>query len=106
MSRPVLSRAERARTPSFPFRPPRFDTELAACGEANAHLFFPPTHGGGMNDEQERAAKRVCGSCPVRDACATEAILNNEEWGVWGGLTPDERAPIRAQLAERRAVNV
>lgn len=37
-------------------------------------------------------AKRLCDRCPVRDACRDYAIANDEQDGVWGGMTPDERA--------------
>ncbi|MXM66765.1 WhiB family transcriptional regulator [Streptomyces sp. HUCO-GS316] len=41
--------------------------------------------------ENVEEAKRLCATCPVKDACLTHAIANNEQDGVWGGLTPDER---------------
>lgn len=37
-------------------------------------------------------AKALCAVCPVREACRDYAIANDETDGVWGGLTPDERA--------------
>jgi AraC-like DNA-binding protein len=33
-------------------------------------------------------AKRKCTVCPVREECAT--LGENEDFGVWGGMTPDE----------------
>lgn len=47
--------------------------------------------------EQHRA-KVVCGACPVRAECLAEALDNQMEWGVWGGLTERER---RALLRKR-----
>jgi WhiB family transcriptional regulator, redox-sensing transcriptional regulator len=47
--------------------------------------------------EQNRA-KQVCSSCPVRVACLAEALDNEIEWGVWGGMTERER---RALLRRR-----
>lgn len=38
------------------------------------------------------AAKAVCARCPVRGACADYAIAADEGDGVWGGMTPAERA--------------
>lgn len=29
--------------------------------------------------------KRTCAACPVRLACATEALDAKPTWGVWGG---------------------
>jgi WhiB family redox-sensing transcriptional regulator len=40
----------------------------------------------------------VCGACPVRAECLAEALDNEIEWGVWGGLTERER---RALLRKR-----
>jgi WhiB family transcriptional regulator, redox-sensing transcriptional regulator len=31
------------------------------------------------------AAKRICATCPVVDACLQGAIERREPWGVWGG---------------------
>ena len=31
------------------------------------------------------AAKRLCGGCPLRDACLAGALDRAEPWGVWGG---------------------
>lgn len=36
-------------------------------------------------------AQAICAACPVRAACAEYGVENMESWGVWGGLTPDER---------------
>ena len=30
-------------------------------------------------------AKALCGGCPIRRACLTEALDRAEPWGVWGG---------------------
>jgi len=40
---------------------------------------------------REYRAKLVCASCPVRDQCLDHAIAVDERYGVWGGLTHDER---------------
>jgi len=47
--------------------------------------------------EQNRAKQR-CGSCVVRAECLAEALDNQIEWGVWGGMTERER---RALLRRR-----
>jgi WhiB family transcriptional regulator, redox-sensing transcriptional regulator len=43
--------------------------------------------------EQHRA-KLVCSGCPVRTECLAEALDNEIEWGVWGGMTERERRAI------------
>ena len=33
--------------------------------------------------------------CPVRDACLSFALTNNERFGVWGGMTEMARKALR-----------
>jgi WhiB family redox-sensing transcriptional regulator len=40
-------------------------------------------------------AKKLCNDCPIRQACLSYAIENNEVHGVWGQTTPIERKLIR-----------
>jgi len=40
-------------------------------------------------------AKTLCDGCPVATQCLTYALDNDEQWGVWGGTTANERAAIR-----------
>ena len=40
----------------------------------------------------------MCAGCPVKTECLAEALDNEIEWGVWGGLTERER---RALLRKR-----
>lgn len=80
--------------------------DLAACRDHDPELFFPAGETGPAA-EQIRQAKRVCASCEVQDDCLTYAIETNQVSGVWGGLTEDERRPVRRRwLAERRRRNV
>lgn len=46
--------------------------------------------------EQVREAKNVCASCPVIDECLTEALENDIEHGIWGGLHWKERQKLKA----------
>ena len=41
------------------------------------------------------AARRVCGQCPVTTECLEFALGTNQESGVWGGLTEEERRRLR-----------
>ena len=36
------------------------------------------------------------GRCPVLEMCRRTSIANHEEYGVWGGLSPDDRRRARA----------
>ena len=48
--------------------------------------------------ESSAPAKKICGRCPVRDACLEAAYAMNEHFGVWGGLSARERFKIRKAL--------
>ena len=39
--------------------------------------------------------KAICARCPVMTACRAYAILTEQEYGIWGGLSPGERRTIR-----------
>lgn len=80
--------------------------DLAACNGFDPELFFPAGETGPAAD-QIRQAKRVCAGCEVQEDCLTYAIETNQVAGVWGGLTEDERRPVRRRwLAERRRRHV
>jgi WhiB family redox-sensing transcriptional regulator len=73
----------------------------AACRDADSSLFFHPSgERGPAHDERDAAAKTVCARCPVRAACLGYALDAREPYGVWGGLTAEERQ--RALLSRRR----
>ena len=65
---------------------------LGACRSADSALFFlPEGERGPRKKRRERAAKAICRSCPVRESCLAFATSIREPYGVWGGLTPEER---------------
>ena len=45
-----------------------------------------------------RTARSVCTSCPVRARCLSAALLYGEEYGIWGGLDPEQRAALDGRL--------
>ena len=55
-----------------------------------------------MTDDEEFAAKRVCAACAVVDDCLSYSIVNAVRFGVWGGLTGDERRPLRQRWLQDR----
>ncbi len=76
--------------------------QQAACRNANPDLFFPVgTTGPAI--EQIEAAKAVCLECPVRAHCLEFALSTNQDSGVWGGTSEEERRKLRkAWLARQR----
>lgn len=72
------------------------------CRDSNPDLFFPVGTTGVALDQID-AAKAVCEACPVRTECLEFALGTNQEAGVWGGLTEDERRKIKkARVDEQR----
>ncbi|MDJ0419068.1 WhiB family transcriptional regulator [Rhodococcus opacus] len=51
----------------------------------------------GEKIRRERAARAICGPCPVRQDCASHA-LTYQEHGVWGGTTESDRNNERRVL--------
>lgn len=42
-----------------------------------------------------REATRICAGCEVRTPCLEYALMNDERFGVWGGLTQAQRRGLR-----------
>lgn len=61
------------------------------CAQTDPEQWFPEK--GGSN----AYAKAMCNDCPLKDPCLQFALLNNEIYGIWGGVAP--RA--RQQMARR-----
>lgn len=76
--------------------------DLAACAPHDSSLFFPAGESGPAA-EQIRMAKAICATCDVKTECLEYAVGTNQIAGIWGGLTEDERKPVRRRwLAARR----
>lgn len=73
--------------------------EDGACRSADPVLFFhPQNERGSRRRRRDEAAKAICVRCPVRVQCADYAIRAREPFGVWGGLTEEERDAIYARV--------
>jgi WhiB family redox-sensing transcriptional regulator len=72
----------------------------AACRSMAPDLFFPAGTSGVAADEIV-AAKEVCFGCEVRSDCLQFAVSTNQEFGVWGGTTEDERRDLRRHWLRR-----
>lgn len=74
-----------------------------ACRGEDPSLFFHPDgERGPAREAREAAAKAICAACPVRTMCAEHALTVREPYGVWGGLSEDDRDAVyrrRRQLA-------
>lgn len=45
-------------------------------------------------------AKRYCNQCDAKQQCLYAALVTQEEYGLWGGLTPKQRKAITYQIAK------
>jgi WhiB family redox-sensing transcriptional regulator len=71
----------------------------AACTDHHPDLFFPSEDAPAeLVRVQEATAKAICRSCPVAGICLSTALGQGLAYGVWGGLSADDR---RAVLAAR-----
>jgi len=67
----------------------------AACGAVDISLFYSPEgERGPRKARRERAAKEVCGRCRVVEVCAAFALATREPYGVWGGLSENDRREL------------
>lgn len=65
----------------------------ALCAQVDPDLFFVEL------GSSASPARAICSKCPVAKMCLEEALANNEEYGVWGGLTPPQRKEMRRRAA-------
>lgn len=75
---------------------------VAACQDTDPDLFFPVgTTGPAI--EQIDSAKAVCDTCASKAPCLEFAMMTNQDSGVWGGTSEEERRKLRrAWLASQR----
>lgn len=70
----------------------------AACLDRDPEIWFPVGASGPALLQAEQA-KAVCRRCSVIDQCLRWALDRPEEFGIWGGLTEDERRALRTPKA-------
>lgn len=80
--------------------------EKSACRGMDIEIFFLPYN---ARNEEKRAltekAKKICQTCPVISDCLDYALDIEEEYGVYGGLSADERKVIIRRRRNQRLVN-
>ena len=74
-------------------RDPR-EYESPLCAEVGGESWYPEDLSGPGKNISVAFAKRICGNCRHRIECA-EWGINNERYGIWGGLTAYERVRAR-----------
>lgn len=89
-------------TQAFPFPNAVPDwRSMALCRDTDPSLFFP-VGTTGLALDQIAAAKAVCMQCTARADCLDYALDTNQDSGVWGGLSEEERRQIRRERAAAR----
>ena len=75
-----------------------------ACRRVDPSVFFHPEgERGPARRNRDAAAKAVCATCPVVAQCRAHALQVREPYGVWGGMTEDER---EAEYASQRRLTL
>lgn len=63
---------------------------LGACRIEDSEMFFPI--GDSIHAKmQTEEAKAVCRRCPMVERCLAWALETRQDFGVWGGLSEDDR---------------
>ena len=71
----------------------------AACRGSDTATFYHPEHERGPSRvRRELRAKAFCASCPVVDSCLRWALETREPYGVWGGLSVEEREQVLRRM--------
>lgn len=76
-----------------------------ACRQVDPDLFFAPPGMTYIPKDQAKAAKQVCGRCPVAPECLRYALDHPEaaNHGIWAATTTFQRGQLRNK---RRAQEV
>lgn len=64
---------------------------FAACQGYEDLFFNEEKDRKGTRRHKEDLAKELCAACPVQAECRASAFDERELYGVWGGLTENER---------------
>lgn len=73
----------------------------ASCRDTDPDLFFP-VGSTGLAIEQIEEAKTVCMGCSAQIPCLEFALIANQDTGVWGGSSEEERRDLRRKYLSRR----
>lgn len=87
--RPYMTELRRRPAP----REGDWDWQLAAAcrGRGTTTFYHPENERGPARARRERSAKAVCATCAVVSDCLRWALAAREPYGVWGGLSVEER---------------
>ena len=73
------------------------------CRTTNPDTFFHPEgERGPSRRRRDERAVAICQACPVIEQCREHALTVREPYGVWGGMTEEEREAVYQQQARDR----
>jgi WhiB family redox-sensing transcriptional regulator len=79
--------------------------KIEEVGEVPCQNFpdtFFPEGGEIKRREDTQIAKSLCQTCPIIEECTMYALEAREEFGIWGGLDPDERRNFQRAISVSR----
>lgn len=65
--------------------------DRALCAQTDPEAFFPEKGG------STREGKKICANCEVKNVCLEYALVHNERFGIWGGLSERERRALQGR---------
>ena len=68
-------------------------TTQAGCRNTDPDALF-------VQGAAQNRAKALCFGCPVRAECLADALDNQIEYGVWGGMTERQRRAVLKKSPE------
>ena len=68
----------------------------AVCATVDTDIFFPER--AGKDQPHISQVKAICMECPIRAKCLEFALRENQQHGVWGGMTYRERLQMKKLL--------
>ena len=74
----------------------------ACIGMDSMRFFHPEGERGSSRRKRDDDAKAVCRTCEVQAVCLQWALDNNQDSGVWGGMSEEERRSLRRRAARAR----
>lgn len=98
-----MTRPKKALSVGFELTTERPDIVDAPCQSVDPETFFPdPT-----DLALTREAKLLCKQCNVKikKDCLTFALINKIGYGIWGGLTTDERRNFKRREQRSESKN-
>ena len=81
----------------YPIDPEPWMDRALCRNHPQPDLWFPNT----SNPNDYRPAIRVCLQCPVRAECADLAVRSRAEFGIWGGLDPQQIRSLRRKAMKQ-----